>query len=142
MKKVIKLLLVICVLSIGLLANKIDKLEDRNSVIKLGYQYVDDNSERSDTYNGYLRLKFDTTIYDRQVIFVPVTEYKYVNRDDKTTNDKYLISLLTETPLYKDFLHGYIKVSNSKDIANEIDNRYKYGLGVTQYLIKSKSFFT
>ncbi len=145
MKKLFKLLLVVCVMLLGsvgstLMANEVDKLEDRNSVLKLGYQYTDDNSERSDTYNGYLRLKMDTVIYGRTFTFVPVSEYKYVKRDNVTSNDKYLISLLTETSIYGDLLHGYIKVSNDKDISNEIDNRNKYGLGVTHYIVKSKRF--
>lgn len=122
------------------MGNEIDKLEDRNPVLKLGYQYVDDNSERSDTYKGYLRLKMDQEFYGRTFTFVPEAEYKYLKRDDSTVNDKYLLALLTETSIYKDFLYGYVKVSTDKDEANEIDVRNKYGIGVTQYLIKTKKF--
>jgi len=145
MKKLIKVIITALVLLLGAIgspmmaSDKTDKLEERNPVLKFGYKYVSDNAERTDSYTGYLRLKLDLDIIDRKYTFIPEGLYRYEKRDDETVNDKYLTALLVETDIYKR-LGVYSKVSFDKDIANEINSRSKYGIGLYQYLIKTDKF--
>ena len=126
--------------SMALASDKTDKLEERNPVLKFGYKFVDDNAENTQSYTGYVRLKKDQVIYGKTYMFIPEVMYRYEERDDDKVNDKHLFSLLVETDDYSNYTGVYSKISTDKDLANNIDSRYKYGLGLYQYLVKSDKF--
>lgn len=117
--------------------NDILKLEEQNNVVKLGYGYVNDNSERTDKYSGYFRYKKDVDLNNNKYTIIPVAKFKYRKTDNVKVNNKYSVSILAEHLLYDyDNFGLYSKVSYGVDDSNNIDNRIKYGLGLYQYVVK------
>ena len=146
MRKISKLFIGLAIVLFGALgsslfaSSEIDKLEDSASVVKVGYQYTNDNAERTDKYSGFVRYKKDVEFNSNIYTLTPVGSIKYSKTDDEEVNNKYLASLLIEHLFYKDTIGTYGKISTDKDESNLIDNRMKYGIGLYQYAIKTNTF--
>jgi putative salt-induced outer membrane protein YdiY len=135
------ILMVVCFSATSLSASsKIDKLEDRNPVVKLGIKSIDDNAEKTDSYLGFVRGKFDQEIKGHVYTFIPEFGGKYEKRDDETVNEKYKASLLVEYTLPDPKYGIYGKVSNGKDEAMKLNSENKVGMGLFQYWYKGDKF--
>ncbi len=145
MKKVLFLLIGLLILSSTLFAsvNKIDKLEERDSKIKLGFNKLNTNADNKTVYKTYLRHKIDMNVLGYDYVLIPSIDGSYEdnNNNDDSTTSKYKVSLLTEHTLVNcSKIGGYFKISKSRDDNNFIESKYKTGVGSFQYLIKTKSF--
>jgi len=131
------IILFVMVLALNAFANKLDKLQERNDIIKASYKSVSDNAEHTDTWLGYVRYGKDVIIKDTKLFIIPTFDGKYEKRNNVQVNDKYDISLLLECDIPNSITGYYLKGSYIVDEANKIYSKTKTGIGMYQYLYRS-----
>lgn len=137
MKKIV-LLMLILISSLFGNTSKIDKLEEKVSVIKASYSNVNDNSEKTETILLEAKYNSDITMLNKSINISPYSNIKYEDRETRSYT-KYDCGILLEHT-YPETNYGiYGKISIKKDEYSKIDNNSKYGLGLYQYIYKSKS---